>query len=358
MTDLAGIHGIATAYPPHCFRQDEIMAKAAEVFGHRHELMERMARSYGNAGVKQRNSCVLLEWYQTPHGWPERAALFEEHAVKLLTEAGARALADAGVTASDVAATVTVSSTGIATPSLDSLLQEPLGLPPTVQRLPVFGLGCAGGVIGLARAAAIAKAMPGKWVLFLCTELCGLTFRPGDDSKANIIATTIFGDGAAAMVLRVGEGDPRAPALAKVRAWGEHTWPGTRDIMGWSVENDGLGVVFSRSIPTLVREMMRPVTDAFLAAHGLTQADLAGLIVHPGGERVLEALEDCYDLAPGALAEARGVLADHGNMSAVTVLAVLRRTLAKATARPAKGPHLMAALGPGFSVGMCLLDLG
>lgn len=356
MTDSAGIYGIATAYPRHCFRQDEIMAKAAEVFGHRPELMERMARSYGNAGVKQRNSCVPLEWYRSPHGWPERAALFEEHAVALLAAAGARALADAGVAAEDVAATVTVSSTGIVTPSLDSLLQGPLGLSPNVQRLPVFGLGCAGGVIGLARAAAIAKAMPGQWVLFLCTELCGLTFRSGDDSKANIIATTIFGDGAAALVVRAGA-DHRAPALAKVRAWGEHTWPGTRDIMGWSVEDDGLGVVFSRSIPVLVREMMRPVTDTFLAAQGLRQADLAGLIVHPGGERVLEALEDCYGLAPGALVEARGVLADHGNMSAVTVLAVLRRTLVKAGAGATKGPHLMAALGPGFSVGMCLLDL-
>src|SRR5262249_27220028 len=152
-----------------------------------------------------------------------------------------------------------VSSTGIVTPSLDSLLQEPLGLAPSVQRLPVFGLGCAGGVIGLARAAAIARAMPGRWVLFMCTELCGLTFRAGDDSKANIIATTIFGDGAAAMVLRAGGSDGSPRAL--VRAWGEHTWPGTRDIMGWRVEDDGLGVIFSRSIPMLVRDMMRPVTD-------------------------------------------------------------------------------------------------
>ncbi len=344
-----GIYSIATAYPPHCFRQAEIMAKAAEVFGHRPELMERMARTYGNAGVKQRNSCVPLEWYRSPHGWPERMALFEEHAVKLLATAAERALADAGVAAPEIAATVTVSSTGIVTPSLDSLLQGPLGLSPTVQRLPVFGLGCAGGVIGLARAAAIAKSMPGKPVLFMCTELCGLTFRAGDDSKANIIATTIFGDGAAAVVLRAGAGTPRA----RIRGWGEHTWPGTRDIMGWTVEDDGLGVVFSRSIPDLVRTMMRPVTDAFLSTQGLTQSDIRGLIVHPGGERVLEALEDCYGLPRGDLVSARGVLADHGNMSAVTVLAVLRRTLAQ----DAAGPHLMAALGPGFSVGMCLLDL-
>ncbi len=352
MTDLTvSMHGIATAYPPYLFKQDEVMAKAAEVFRHRGELMQRMAKSYGNAGVKQRNSCVPLEWYATDHGWPERTQLFEENAVKLLTEAGGKVLKDAGVKPEDVAATVVVSSTGIVTPSLDSLLQGPLGLSPTVQRLPVFGLGCAGGVIGLSRAAAMARALPGQWVLFLCVELCGLTFRPVDDSKANIIGTTIFGDGAAAVLVRADE--KPAPSLGHIGAWGEHTWPNSRDIMGWKVEDDGLGVVFSHSIPVLVRERMRGVTDAFLAKHGLAQKDLAGLVVHPGGEKVLEALEACYGLTKDELADSREVLAEHGNMSAVTVLAVLQKTVA----RGAKGRHLMTALGPGFSVGMCLLDL-
>jgi len=347
--NAVAVHGIATAYPPYCLRQDEIMAKATEVFGHRAELMERLAKSYGNAGVRQRNSCVPLEWFERAHGWAERARLFEENALALLTEVGKKALEHAGVEAKDIAATVTVSSTGIVTPSLDSILQEPLGLRATVQRSPMFGLGCAGGVIGLARAAAMARAEPGAWVLLLCTELCGLTFRPSDDSKANIIGTTIFGDGAAAVVLRVDE----APALARITAWGEHTWPGTRDVMGWKIEDDGLGVVFSQSIPALVRERMREVTDTFLAAHGFTQEDLAGMIVHPGGEKVLAALEACYDLPQGALNDAREVLAEHGNMSAVTVLAVFKRALE----RGAKGRHLMTALGPGFSVGMCLMDL-
>jgi alkylresorcinol/alkylpyrone synthase len=344
------LHAVALAYPPYTFRQEEVLAKAQAVFGHKPELMQRMAKSYGNAGVRQRQSCVPLEWYAEPHGWPERMRLFEDHALKLLTDAAREALKKAGVKAQDIAATVTVSSTGIVTPSLDSLLQEPLGLLPTVQRLPVFGLGCAGGVIGLARAAAMARAMPGQWILFLCAELCGLTFRQADDSKANIIGTTIFGDGAAALLLRADDG---AGALARIAAWGEHTWPQSRDIMGWRVEDDGLGVVFSRSIPNLVRDQMRQVTDTFLAAHGLNQADLAGMIVHPGGEKVLEALEACYDLPAGGLSDAREVLAAHGNMSAVTVLAVLDR----AVARGAKGRHLMTALGPGFSAGMCLMDL-
>jgi len=345
------LHGLATAYPPYRFVQAEVMAKAAEVFGHKPELMGRMIRSYGNAGVNARHSCVPLEWYGVDHGWPERMILFEQHALRLLTDAGRAAMAQAGVSSDQIAATVTVSSTGISTPSLDSLLQEPLGLRPETQRLPVFGLGCAGGVIGLSRAAALARAMPGAWVLFMCTELCGLTFRRSDDSKANIIGTTIFGDGAAAILLKAGDGDDGA--LASVDAWGEHTWPKSRDVMGWSVEDNGLGVIFSRHIPTLVRNEMRAVSDAFLERNGLGMNDLAGFIVHPGGEKVISAIEQAYDLPPGALTEAREVLSERGNMSAVTVLAVLEKILGSGK----KGRHLMSALGPGFSAGFAVMTL-
>lgn len=347
------IGAVTTAYPAHCFTQQEALAEAGRIFGRNTALMERMASAYGNAGVRTRYSCVPLEWYAEPHGWPERTRLYEEHALALLTRAGRDALRAAGVDGADIAATVTVSSTGIATPSLDSLLQVPLGLAPTVQRLPVFGLGCAGGVIGLSRAATLARAMPGRWILFLCVELCGLTFRAADDSKQNIVATTIFGDGAAAMLVRADSAGQGPRSLARVRDWGEHTWPGTRDIMGWRVEDDGLGVIFSRSIPNFVRTQLRPVTDEFLTSCGLKQQDLSGVIVHPGGEKVLEALESAYDLAPGSLTHARAVLAERGNMSAVTVLAVLERTLAAKE----RGLQMMTALGPGFSAAMCLLDL-
>ena len=331
------------------------MAQASRVFGHKPELMQRLAKSYGNAGVTARYSCVPLDWYSTDHGWPERMKLFEQHALALLTEAGQKVLKSADVDSKAIAATVTVSSTGISTPSLDSLLQGPLGLSPKVQRLPVFGLGCAGGVIGLSRAAALARAMPGAWVLFMCTELCGLTFRRSDDSKANIIGTTIFGDGAAAILLRApgpNEKSDERPR-ASLDAWGEHTWPESRDVMGWSVEDNGLGVIFSRHIPSLVRDEMRKISDDFLSHIGLTMSDIQGLIVHPGGEKVVSAIEQAYDLPTGALVDAREVLAERGNMSAVTVLAVLEKTLA----RRATGRHLMTALGPGFSVGFAVMTL-
>lgn len=346
------LHGVTTAYPPYRFSQSEIASKACQVFGHRSGLMDRMAATFQNSGVRHRNSCVPLEWYEHPHGWPERMRLFEENALALLTDAGERAMQAAGVAPREIAATVTVSSTGIATPSLDSLLQGPLGLSPTVQRLPVFGLGCGGGVIGLARAAAMARANPGRWVLFLCTELCGLTFRRSDDTKANIIGTTIFGDGAAAMLVRTASADAAASEVT-VDAWGEHTWPDTRDIMGWRIEDDGLGVVFSRDIPTLVKERMKAASDEFLAGAGVAQSDLDGYLVHPGGEKVVSAIEEVYGLPPGGLKTARDILSERGNMSAVTVLAVLERAIAEG----ARGRHLMSALGPGFSAGFALLTL-
>jgi alkylresorcinol/alkylpyrone synthase len=354
------IHGLAMAYPPFVLKQDEVTAHSERLFGKRPNLWEKMVTCYGNAGIKTRNSCVPLDWYEGHHGWAERAQLFEENALALLTAAGREAFSRAHVAPSDVAATVTVSTTGIVTPSLDSLLQGPLGLAPTVQRLPVFGLGCAGGVIGMSRAAALARTMPGRWVLFLCTELCALTFRAGDDSKSNVIASALFGDGATALLLRAphDQDDEEWESTlsrprALINAWGEYTWPDTRDVMGWRVEDDGLAVIFSRDIPTLVRERMHPVTDAFLAGLGMTRDDLDGFILHPGGEKVLVALDETYGLGPGDMEDARAVLAAHGNMSAVTVFAVLEQALLHGR----RGRYLMLALGPGFSVGMALVDL-
>jgi alkylresorcinol/alkylpyrone synthase len=187
----------------------------------------------------------------------------------------------------------------------------------------------------------------------MCTELCGLTFRRSDDTKANIIGTTIFGDGAAAIVLRAPTSTEGPASMATIEAWGEHTWPDTRDIMGWRIEDDGLGVVFSRSIPMLVKERMKAASDAFLAAHGISPEQIEGYVVHPGGEKVISALEEVYSLGAGGLPVARAILAERGNMSAVTVLAVLERTLQMG----ARGRHLMSALGPGFSAGFAVLTM-
>jgi alkylresorcinol/alkylpyrone synthase len=337
---------LATAVPPVRMDQPEVSALAPRLFDRAGAEIDRLMPAYGNAGITTRYSCVPLDWYLEPHGWKERAALFSRHAVSLMAEASERCLERADIGVEDVDSLVAVSTTGIATPSLDALLMERLPFRRNVKRLPIFGLGCAGGVLGLARAAALARAEPGSRVLLLVTELCALTFRHGDISKSNVIASALFGDGAAAaLVSTAGDGPRFGPG-------GEHTWPGTLDVMGWHIEEDGFGVLFSRDIPTLVRTQFVEAAHEFLARHGLDLDDIDQLCCHPGGAKVLDALEECFGLAPGAMIDARAILRDYGNMSAATVLFVLERMLK--AARP--GRQLLSALGPGFTAAFQLLE--
>ncbi len=338
---------LSTALPPYPLRQAEIERRARGYFAGAAALdLDRLMPVFANAGIETRWSCVPLEWYDRPHGWAERNELYLENAVRLLERATRACLASARLTPDRIDAVIAVSTTGIATPSLDARLLNRIGLRSDVTRLPVFGLGCAGGVAGLARAAEIARARPGAHVLFLVVELCALCFRRGDGSKSNVVATALFGDGAAAgIVSTAGDG----PAIA---AAGEHTWPDSLGVMGWDVMEDGLKAIFSRDIPALVRNELRAAADGFLARHGLSLDAIAHFVCHPGGVKVLSAIEDAFELAPGALDHARAVLRDCGNMSAATVLFVLDRTL-KAGAR---GRMLLSALGPGFTAGFVVLE--
>jgi len=337
---------LATALPPYRYSQEEVRSAAGRLFDRDSADLERLLPVFDHAGIAARHSCVPLEWYMAPHGWTERSRLFREHAVELLERAALDCLDRAGLTRDDIDAVVAVSTTGVVTPSLDALMVERLSLPRRVRRLPIFGLGCAGGVIGLSRAVEAAKAHPGARVLCLVVELCALTFRYGDNSKSNVVAAALFGDGAAAALISTKGGGPCfGPA-------GEHTFPDSLDVMGWRVKEDGLGVLFSRDIPALVREQYKPLLEEFLEGLGLRLADLAGTICHPGGAKVLDALEESFQLERGAMTFAREVLRDFGNMSAATVLFVLERTLARAV----PGRYLMSALGPGFSAGFQMLE--
>jgi alkylresorcinol/alkylpyrone synthase len=339
---------LSTAVPPFDISQEEVSARAMEAFAATPGAAAWLAPIYKNAEIETRHCCMPADWYLADHSFAERNDLFLEHAVALLAEAARGALAEARLEARDIDTLVTVCSTGVATPALDARLMALVPFRRNVERLPIFGLGCAGGVLGLARAAAMAKARPESRVLLLVVELCGLTFRLQDRSKSNLVATALFGDGAAAAVVSCRQEFAAAPRLGP---WGEHTWPDSLDVMGWEVADDGLKVVFSRDIPTLVRTDLRAVVDCFLARHDAGLADLAGFVCHPGGAKVLDALEDCFELAPGALVHAREVLRDHGNMSAATVLFVLKKTLEAG----ASGPQLMTTLGPGFTAGMLVV---
>jgi len=349
----ASLLALATAVPAYLLKQADVARFGAELFGTSFKDFERLEPVYGNAAIDSRYSCVPLDWYGETHGFKERNALYMENALNLLEQAANRALDQAGLEVEDIDAVVAVSSSGIATPSLDALMMERMKLRRNVERLPVFGLGCAGGVLGLARAGQMAISRPGANVLLLVVELCGLTFRSNDRSKSNVIATALFGDGAAAAVMTAKDPVNGTPILS---AWGEHTWPDTLDVMGWRVEDDGLGVLFSRDIPGIVERDYRAALDQFLASENLSLDDIDGFAVHPGGAKVVDALEGVFGLEPGGLADSRAILKGHGNMSAVTVLFVLERVLADKKAGGGGGRILVSSLGPGFTAAFSILE--
>jgi alkylresorcinol/alkylpyrone synthase len=336
---------LKSAVPPHVLEQSDVVVRAGQLFGERRDI-ERLLPVFSNTGIDRRYSCVPIDWYAADHGWRDRTDLYVQNATDLLENVANALLEEAGLTKDDIDAIVVSSTTGIATPSLDALVIERMGLRRDIRRLPIFGLGCAGGVIGLSRAADLANARPGSRVLFLVVELCALTFRKNDLTKSNFVATALFGDGAAGAILSTeGEG----PAFG---ASGEYTWPDSLGIMGWEVEEDGLKALFSQSIPTLVANDFTTILHAFLARNDLKLTDIDRFACHPGGAKVLDALEDAFQIERGALTESRSILRDYGNMSAVTALFVLERM----DWRKKNQRILMTALGPGFSSVLQVLE--
>jgi alkylresorcinol/alkylpyrone synthase len=341
--------GLGLGLAPHVLEQRAVKGLAARRFA-RHADFARLARSFDTAGVARRRSVVPLDWFEADRGWQERTAAYLDGATALFEKAARRALADAGLAASAVDTVVTVSSTGIATPTLEARAFARLGFRRDVRRVPVFGLGCAGGVTGLATAARLARARPGDRVLMVAVETCTLGFRGGSARKADIVASILFGDGAAAACLTT---EPDAAPAAWLGEGVERLWPDTLGIMGWEVDGEGLGVVFDRSIPEFVRAELAGALDEAAGAL-LDGARPARVVLHPGGAKVVEAAEAALALAPGTLDHERAVLAEHGNMSAPTVLFVLRRVLAD----PPAGPMLASALGPGFTASTLAVTAG
>ncbi|MBV8801181.1 MAG: type III polyketide synthase [Alphaproteobacteria bacterium] len=336
---------LKTAVPPYRIDQADAGRRAAHLFANHPEVL-RLLSVFQNTGIETRYSCVPIDWYLEPHGWKERTNLYLQNSVDLLEKVANDCLAEAGLGSEDIDAIVVASTTGIATPSLDALVIERMGLRREIERLPMFGFGCAGGVSGLARAADIARARMGSRVLFLVVELCALTFRKDDVSKSNIVAAALFGDGAAGAIIS-SEGD--GPVVA---ASGSYTWPNSLDVMGWEVEEDGLKARFAQSIPSLVANDFRNIAAGFLRKNDIARGSIEAFACHPGGAKVLDALEDALNLPHGALKDSRSVLRDYGNMSAATALFVLQRMRARGEGRRC----LMSALGPGFSAAFLMLE--
>jgi alkylresorcinol/alkylpyrone synthase len=274
----------------------------------------------------------------------------------LLEDAATRAIAAAGIKPGDIDAIITNTITGLAIPSLDARLMNRMPFRSDVERLPIFGIGCGGGVAGLARASRMARTRARQNVLFLTIDLCSLCIRTTDPSLTMFVSSALFGDGAAAVVLRSGEEedfDGNSGGLGRVVTWGEHFWRNTEHIMGWDIRNDGFGIVLSPDLPQLMQGELGNALNGFLDREGLTLEDFDGFLFHPGGAKVLETVQDLLSLDRAALAHSWGVLRDYGNMSSPTALFVLQSAINSG----ARGRHLLAAFGPGFSAYFAVLDL-
>ncbi|MFC3309805.1 type III polyketide synthase [Blastomonas aquatica] len=337
------IQTIATAVPPIAITQHQVRDFVASALPA--GLPPRIAAIYDTTGVNRRAIVQEPQAYLGTPDFGERNALYLAAGQQLLEDVASAALAKVGLEPAQIDAIVCVSSTGIATPSIASQMLSPMGFRADVMCVPLFGYGCAGGVLGLQVAGDLVRADPERRVLLLTMELCSLAFRFGDLTKKAIIASTLFADGASAVVLTA-EGD--GPALGH---FAQHTWGDSRAMMGWDVDTLGLGLILSRDLPAFVASEFAPVVDTFLDKAGLTKADLTEPACHPGGRKVIDALEAYFDHLPDGLAATRDVLADHGNMSSPTVHFVLERILAK----DESGPLLLTALGPGFTGAMGVL---
>ncbi|HVJ70861.1 MAG TPA: type III polyketide synthase [Sphingomicrobium sp.] len=345
--DKVGLLSLATAVPPYIVEQGEAKAKARELFGGRKELFDRLATVFDNADIAHRHIVAPIDWYEHSHGWKERNRLYLDASDALFREAATAAIGKAGLSPGDIDGVVAVSTTGIATPSLDARNGPAIGLRPDIRRVPVFGMGCAGGVNGLATAAQLAAADPGSRWLFVTIETCSIAIRLDSDDPAAIVATAIFGDGAAASVLQAG-----ATGIATIAGSGERMWPDTLNIMGWRVEDPGLAVVFDRAIPPFVESELANAVDGMLAEIGFGRSDIDRFCCHPGGVKVIDAIESALELPVGTLDLERDVLNECGNMSAPTVLFVLERLIARGLPKRT----MLTSFGPGFTCAGMLLE--
>ena len=338
---------LATAVPPHVIEQQDAKACAREAFGGKKALFDRLAGVFDNAGIARRHIVAPQEWYMSAHGWHDRNAVYLEAAESLFVEAASDAIEKAGLAPEQIDGVVTVSTTGIATPSLEARVGPLMGFRDDVRRVPMFGLGCAGGVNGLATTSRLAASEPGTNWLFVTVETCSISIRLDSDDPAAVVATALFGDGAAAAVVTSGE-----HSIARIMGGAEKLFPDTLRIMGWDVEDPGLAVVFDRAIPPFIEENLASTVDEMCAKLGIDRSDIDRLCCHPGGVKVIDAIETALHLNQGELNIEREVLRDFGNMSAPTVMFVLDRLLKQGL----PDRVLMTAFGPGFTCAGLLLE--
>ncbi len=347
---MSSIVSVGTAVPPYLMHQEEACRLAGEHFNGAIENLPKYLQVFENALVNERYFCVEADWFRRAHSLGAKNRLYLEWAEKLSLAAIEKCLDGAGVDREAIDYLVFVSSSGIATPSLDVALVNKLGLRSGIRRLPLFGLGCAGGAAGLALGNALTADRTNANVLLVAVELNSLTFQPDDMTKANLVATSLFGDGAAAVLLSGESGGPIniLNSVSLLRRQTDH-------LMGWDFVDTGFRVVFSREVPQTIRDMMPEAVGGVIDGRNIGVDDIDCFIFHPGGKRILEAYQRVLGLGPEDFASSYGVLEHYGNMSSASVLFVLDDQLRRVS-HCAGDYGLLAAFGPGFSAETTLVQ--
>jgi alkylresorcinol/alkylpyrone synthase len=347
---MATVASVGTAVPEHVVKLEEVREACFAIFRDLPGL-ERLIEVVDHAGVEQRHMCFPPVYYLERRSFEDRNLDYQQQACRLGAEAIRACLDPLGLEPADIDHLIFVTTTGLSTPSVDALLAHRMKMRPDVRRTPLFGVGCAGGVVGLARAAALADETPGQRVVVLSVELCGQTLQLQDVSKSNLVGAALFGDGAAAALVT---GDGSGLAGARVLASASHLFPGSEKVMGWRFHAGGLELQLQRDVPGLASRELPPLVHGLLQREGLQIGEIAHFILHPGGAKVLSAYESALEIPPERVRPSREFLRRYGNLSSASVLFILRSIFEGAPQAGERG--LMLALGPGFAAEQLLLE--
>ncbi|MFS0591670.1 3-oxoacyl-[acyl-carrier-protein] synthase III C-terminal domain-containing protein [Cytobacillus horneckiae] len=358
---MPSIISIAEAPPEHILKQDEVVQFAKDLFSESFKDINRLLKVFQNGQIEKRHFAKNLDWFKSDKTFAEKNDAFIDIGIKLGTEAIDKCLSSSTflnetVPYEEIDAIFTITSSGLATPSLEARIMNILPFSEQTKRIPIWGLGCAGGASGLSRAYEYCLAYPKAKVLVLSVELCSLTFQRNDRSKSNLIGSSLFADGVACALIAGDDSDYRQykkmKAIPNIIATQSTTMKDSLDVMGWDVRNDGLYVIFSKDIPTIIEGWLKPNVSKFLAEQEVDMSQIEHFIAHPGGKKVIEAYQKSLQFDEQMTHISLEVLRGFGNMSSATILYVLRRFMEMAGAGET---GLATALGPGFSSELLLM---
>jgi len=339
---------------PYKVEQQVVKEGAKNLFAPSFPQVERMMSAFDNTEIKTRNLCKPLDYYTTRHSFEDQNAEYIRISLEYSIQAIEECIVSAKINKNEITDLIFISTTGLSTPSLDALIINKMRLNQNINRMAVFGLGCAGGVAGFSKANILAIANPDAVVLLVAVELCSLTFLKNDFSKSNFIGSTLFADGVAACIITGDNQVNETKNAITFLASQSKLYYDTLDVMGWEFLDSGFKVLFSSDIPTIISNNIQTDVSSFLEKRHLKNSDIKNFIFHPGGKKVLTAYEEALQVEGDFLKNTREVMNDNGNMSSTTVLYVLERFF---TQGYQSGYGLMLSMGPGFSSEMVLLQM-